>query len=207
MTVLAIVPVKPLRLGKSRLAGVLTEGERVAMNQHMLILTLGTLHHVPEIEWTMVVSRDPAVLKLAQDNGALTVLEECESNLNAALHQATLASKQYPIHADKTHPAVLILPADLPLVEPEDVKEIIQHDPGPPGVVIVPDRHFKGTNALLLNPPGLMDYAFGSDSFQRHCEMSRKLGARLVILEMPHLAIDLDLPEDMELIRERMERL
>ena len=40
MTLWAIVPVKPLRRGKSRLAGTLTEDERTALNQELLEHTL-----------------------------------------------------------------------------------------------------------------------------------------------------------------------
>ena len=43
MSLWAIVPVKPLRRGKSRLAGALTEEERANLNQELLERTLRTL--------------------------------------------------------------------------------------------------------------------------------------------------------------------
>jgi len=49
MTLWAIVPVKPLRWGKSRLAGVLTQEERVDLNRQLLIHTLDTLRDIPDI--------------------------------------------------------------------------------------------------------------------------------------------------------------
>lgn len=36
MSIWAILPVKPLRRGKSRLAGALTEEERAALNEELL---------------------------------------------------------------------------------------------------------------------------------------------------------------------------
>jgi 2-phospho-L-lactate guanylyltransferase (CobY/MobA/RfbA family) len=76
-----------------------------------------------------------------------------------------------------------------------------------PVVAINPDRHKKGTNALLVSPTGLIKYAFGEDSFQVHCQRAQAAGARLEILDHPGLALDLDLPEDLALIQQEMQVL
>ena len=68
-------------------------------------------------------------------------------------------------------------------------------------VVIAPDRRRRGTNALLLSPADLIEYDFGGNSFVRHCERARRAGARLEVVELPSLGLDLDLPEDLELVR------
>ncbi len=70
MTIWAVVPVKPLRRGKSRLAAILTQDEREDLNRRMLVHSLETLKKVPEIEQVLVVSRDPGALALARDYGA-----------------------------------------------------------------------------------------------------------------------------------------
>ena len=70
----------------------------------------------------------------------------------------------------------------------------------PPVVVVVPDRHRLGTNALLISPVGLIDYDFGPDSFQRHCQRVIDKGARLEICELPSLALDVDMPEDLAMV-------
>jgi 2-phospho-L-lactate guanylyltransferase (CobY/MobA/RfbA family) len=49
MTLWAIVPVKPLRRGKSRLADVLTSEERTDLNRHLLENTIDTLKSLPGI--------------------------------------------------------------------------------------------------------------------------------------------------------------
>jgi 2-phospho-L-lactate/phosphoenolpyruvate guanylyltransferase len=202
MTVWAIVPVKQLGRGKSRLAGVLTKSERYELNRELLSHTLETLQSVQEIARVVVVSRDSTALAIGRDYQALTVKEYGISQLNLALKRATIVARQYTLRA------VMIIPADLPLFTSEDIRTVIQHDPSPPGVVIVPDRHRKGTNALFVTPPGLIDYEFGLNSFQRHCENARRIGARLVELDIPRLALDIDLPEDLELVeRERGSRI
>jgi 2-phospho-L-lactate guanylyltransferase len=201
MIVWAIVPIKPLRRGKSRLAGVLTEKERAELNQCLLINTLDILKEVPGVEYSLVVSRDPEALALAREHGARTVLEHGNPQLNLALSRATQVAKSHAIGG------VLILPADLPLLRAEDVVTILERAKDPPVVVIAPDRHRQGTTALLVSPVGLIQYNFGPRSFQSHCEQARQAGARLEICELPSLALDVDLPEDLALVSEELEGL
>lgn len=195
MTLWAIIPVKPLRRGKSRLAGTLSEDERAQLNETLLEHTLRTLSDLKEVEQVLVVSRDPRALSIARGYGAKTVRENGQPHLNMALKRATIIAQVYATRG------VLVLPADLPLLTREDVLTLLDRATRPPVVVIAPDRHHKGTNALLMSPPGAIEYDFGEDSFKRHCERAQKAGARLEIVDLPTLGLDLDLPEDLELVR------
>ena len=196
MTLWAIVPVKPLRRGKSRLAGALSEKERTELNESLLQHTLKTLKSLKEVEQVLVVSRDPHALTVARQHGARTVRENGQPLLNTALMRATVVAQVYATRG------VLILPADLPLISEEDVLTLIERAVDPPVVVIAPDRHRKGTNALLLSPSGLIDYDFGENSFEKHCQLAKEAGARLEIVDLPTLGLDLDLPEDLEIVKE-----
>lgn len=195
MTLWAIVPVKPLRRGKSRLAGTLTEDERTALNQSLLERTIKVLSALKELDQILVVSRDPQALTIARNQGAKTVQEDGQPHLNTALKRATVMAQ---VHSTR---GVLVMPADLPLMTPDDVRALIDRAVKPPVVVIAPDRHGKGTNALLMVPPGQIEYDFGEGSFQRHCERAKASGARLEIVELHSLGLDLDLPEDLEMIK------
>ncbi len=196
MTLWAIVPVKPLRRGKSRLAGTLSEDERTELNRSLLQNTLKTLSELKEVEEVLVISRDPHALTIARNYGARTVREDGQPELNTALKRATVVAQVYATGA------VLILPADLPLITAEDIRTLIGRAGEPPAVVIAPDRHGTGTNALLISPSGLIEYDFGENSFQRHCQRAKEAGARLEIVNLPSLGLDLDLPEDLELVRQ-----
>lgn len=200
MTLWAIVPVKPLKRGKSRLAGALSEIERVELNRLLLERTLRTLIELKEVEEVLVVSRDSSVLAIARDLGARTVQEDGAPTLNTALKRATVVAQVYASRG------VLVIPADLPLVTSDDILTLLERATNPPVIVIAPDRHQKGTNALLLSPADIIEYDFGQDSFKRHCERAREAGARLEIVDLPTLGLDLDLPEDLELVR-KMETL
>jgi|SRR5687767_3306742 len=195
MTIWAIVPVKPLRSGKSRLAGTLTADERTELNRTLLQHTLKTLSDLKEVEHVLVISRDPEALTVARMYGARTVREDGQPHLNTALRRATAIAQIYATRG------VLVLPADLPLVSREDILTLVERAADPPVVVIAPDRHEKGTNALLISPAGMIEYDFGENSFQRHCARVKEAGARLEIVNLPSLALDLDLPEDLEIIK------
>jgi 2-phospho-L-lactate guanylyltransferase len=156
---------------------------------------------IPDIEHILVISRDQAALALARECGARTVQEHGSPRLNMALARATIIAKTYATRG------VLILPADLPLITPEDIQTLLALAVDPPVVVVAPDRRRQGTNALLVCPAGLIEYEFGPSSFHRHCERARLAGARLEICELPSLALDMDLPEDLELVSETLEKL
>jgi len=162
----------------------------------LLERTLKTLLDLKQVEEVLVVSRDSSALALAREMGARTVQEDGAPALNTALKRATVVAQVYASRG------VLVIPADLPLLGPADVLALLDRATDPPVVVIAPDRHQKGTNALLLAPSNLIEYDFGGDSFQRHCDRARRAGARLEIVTLPSLGLDLDLPEDLELVRQ-----
>lgn len=195
MTLWAIVPVKPLRRGKSRLSSVLSQDERTALNQSLLINSLKILSSVNAIDTILVVSRDPAVLTIARDYGARTVLEDGSPELNTALRRAALVAKTYLANE------IMVIPADLPLLKKTDIEFILSHAGKPPEVIIAPDRRRDGTNALYINPAGLIQFSYGPGSFDRHLSLAKKVNARVEIIDLPSLGLDLDLPEDLELLK------
>ncbi len=195
MSIWAIVPVKPFREGKSRLAGVLSGEERAALSRSLLIHTLDVLHHVQAINRTLVISRDTAALHLAREHGAFTVTESGTPELNAALGRATDVCVSFGAEA------VLVMPSDLPLVSAEDIQALIQAAPPTGGMAIAPDRHDSGTNALFLKPPRALRFVFGPDSFIRHMGTAQTQGLAVSVCRLPGFGLDIDLPEDLELYR------
>ncbi len=191
MTFWAIVPVRSLRRGKSKLSKLLTNEEITNLNRYLLEHTINTLNQIPKIEQVLVTSHDDAALSLARDFGARTILEHDSSGLNATLARATVVAKTYVTRG------VLILPMDLPLLTPEDIMAMLDRIQELPVVVVAPDKEGKGTNALLVCPAGLIDYQFGPNSFQKHCELARKAGAQLEVCELPSLSLDIDDPDDL----------
>lgn len=195
MSIWAIVPVKPLRLGKSRLAGVLKDDERAALNRRFLQQTIETLKSTREISQILVISRDPGALAVARQYNVRTIHEDGTPNLNSALARATMLARQYASRG------VLVLPADLPLITQEDLSHFLEFVGKPPCVVISPDRHDNGTNALLVSPGGLIACDFGPGSFERHCSAAMRVGANLQVVRRERIMLDLDTPDDLEMLR------
>lgn len=200
MSIWAIVPVKPLRRGKSRLAPVLSEDDRAALNERMLLHTIDTLKNVAELGEVLVVSRDPAALALAREHGARTLQEDGAPHLNVALVRATAVAQTY------TATSVLVVPADLPQISAADISAMLRAGVDAPAVVIAPDHHHEGTNALYMNPAGLVEYHFGEGSFHAHQAAAAAAGAQVHILEMTSLAHDVDMPEDLDFLQLKVEK-
>jgi len=190
MSIWAIVPVKPFQHAKSRLATVLPPIEREATSKGLLAQTLNIIRQVTHIDQTLVISRDPNALALARTYKARTVNETGAPDLNAALRSAVEVALSFRVNA------VLILPTDLPLLTATDVEQILEPPGDEPAIVIAPDRHETGTNALFLRPPNVMALAFGVNSFQQHMTNAAAAGVTARVCGAPHFALDLDTPED-----------
>ena len=188
----AIVPVKPFLQSKQRLAGVLSPQERARLSRDLLSHTLRVLTNAPEVTQTFVVSRDPAALTLAKEYQAQTIIEAGSGGLNAALTQTTEVAQASGAET------ILILLADLPFLSPEAIQALVRESKTQPIIVIAPDRHEDGTNALCVHPPHLITYAFGERSFQRHIAQAEHIGVPVRICRLPELALDVDTPEDLE---------
>jgi 2-phospho-L-lactate guanylyltransferase len=197
MPLCAIIPVKPLKRGKSRLSGIFSVEERENLNKDMLIKMLGCLNKVPQIDFYIVISYDPATLAIARDMGAKTVLESKITNLNRALRKATAAAKTF------NATQVLILPADLPLINKSDIQKFIDLGEKTIGMIISPDHRQNGTNALLVNPINSIDYNFGEWSFKKHIEQAERKKIKVMVSDIESFKYDLDIPEDLEILKSK----
>jgi 2-phospho-L-lactate guanylyltransferase len=187
----AIVPLKPLLRGKSRLAGVLNSEEREALAAKMFRHTLEVLTTSRMIAGVIVISRDTKALALAREFNVNTVVESGAPELNSALLRASEVVRL------KGGDGVLVVPADLPLVTVDAVDEVVRLGKYHAMVVVVPDRAEDGTNMMLVTPPGYIPFAYGPGSFNRHLALAEKAGATAVIHRSPGLGLDLDTPDDL----------
>ncbi len=192
MRIWTIMPVKPLVRAKSRLADVLTPDQREKLALQMMVHNIELLNTIPSIAGILVISRDTKVLSVAREYGVNTVQESGQPELNQALLRATELLRSWAVDA------LLILPTDIPLLDVEDIEEILHLGRFPGTVVIAPDYERNGTNALLVNPPGVIRYGYGEGSFARHVSYAELAGVTCHVYESERVALDVDTPTDLE---------
>ena len=195
-----IVPVKPLAQGKSRLSPLLSAPERYELSHKLLAQTLSAAVDVDLLAGVLVISRDEEALTLARAAGVMVLAEDPhwvengddpEDPLNRALRQArTVAIMQ---GAD----AILVLPADLPLISAAEIRSVAQSGENLAQSLVIAASGDGGTNALLLRPPNVIDFAYGPHSFQEHIRRAEDAGVSVHTVESAALALDLDSPADL----------
>ena len=193
----AVIPARALEGSKSRLGGQLDAEEREALVTALLARTIRAARQASSLAGVLVVSPDAKVLRAAVAEGA-DALEQSGVGLNGALQDGRAWA------AGRGATALLVLPADLPLVSAEELETVLgrfaaEAHPGVPLVGIVPDRHGDGTNVLLLAPPAAIPFTFGHASRRAHEAAAHLAGARFVEVRGP-LTMDLDTADDLLLV-------
>jgi 2-phospho-L-lactate guanylyltransferase len=192
------VPVKDLWGTKSRLEPILDPGARAGLTLYMMGRVVSAISGAG-VENVCVVSPDRIVLGEARGRGATPLLQESRG-LNPALEEGRRWAME------RGGSSLLVLPADLPLIEAEDVSAVLASGGETPSITISPDGTRSGTNALLLHPPGVLSFVFGPGSYEAHLRAARERGLEIRVCERPHLAFDLDTAEDLARLDEEVPR-
>lgn len=190
-----MIPVRAFEGAKSRLGAVLDAEERRELVERLLRRTVHAARATEGVTEVIVVSPDPEVLGVAAEAGARPV-EQRSRGLNPSLQEARDAA---------AGERLLIVAGDLPRITSSALERILAAGDGAgrPSVVLAPDRHARGTNVLLLDPPDVIDPAFGGDSRAGHAWLASSADAAFV--EVPGvLDLDIDTPEDL-LLAETLE--
>jgi 2-phospho-L-lactate/phosphoenolpyruvate guanylyltransferase len=186
MTCWIIIPIKAQGRGKQRLAAVLDADQRVTLVRDML-------GHVVDVVGVSA-GVDQINLLGPDDYGLHHIprIPDTGDGLNAALTTALTTA------SDAGASRVVFIAADLPLLRPKDVEQLC-HTPETT-IIIAPDRHGSGTNALSLPLPAARQFrfAYGTGSFAAHDAEAYRLGLDVEILHSKGLARDIDLPEDLD---------
>ncbi len=186
----AIVPVNVLRKAKARLSRVLTPAEREQLTVVMLKDVLSALAKARHVHAITVVSADKGVRRLGKRPGASFLWEGKRPGLNKAIRLAIGKA------LSRGFSAVLIIHADLPLLNARDVDRFVEQSQGY-SVAITKSKDGSGTNALLLAPPQAITPVFGKASFRRHVLAARRKHAPTKVLQFNGICFDVDRPRDL----------
>jgi 2-phospho-L-lactate/phosphoenolpyruvate guanylyltransferase len=196
----AILPVKRFHRAKQRLSDALGADARAALAEAMVRDVLLALARVDGLERTLVVTGEPRAAALASFLGAEVVPDDRDAGQSPAA--AIGIARAVELGAERA----LLVPGDCPALDPREVATLLRANDGSPGMVIVPDRHGSGTNALLLAPPDVIEPAFGPGSRARHEALARAAGLEPIVEAIASLAYDVDTAGDLSALREELER-
>jgi len=187
--VIAIVPMKPLSKGKSRLGKLLSAEQRADLALGMLRRVLLAIK-AASVETIWVVGGDERVRRMTLNLGG-NLIEELGRDLNDTLKKAfELAFEQGS--------SALYVAGDLPFLKPGDIISMIQSSRRRGNVTLAPARRDGGTNAILV-PLGVpLQPELGQGSFMKHLTQAARLEASVAINSSPGLGFDLDIVDDLE---------
>lgn len=186
--IVAVVPVKALAAGKSRLLPHLGRSRVERLSIAMLSDVLAALNGVAALDRVAVVTPDPDVAKAAEASGA-EVLLRADPGLNQAIEGA--AAELAPQPGD----GCLVVLGDVAGARAEEIESLLAAVETR-GVALAPSRD-GGTSALLRVPRDVIPAGFGPDSARIHRERAEEAGIPYRELALPSLAIDIDRPEDL----------
>jgi 2-phospho-L-lactate guanylyltransferase len=186
-----LVPVKNLSSAKQRLAPVLGQPARTELAQAMVHDVLSALHNWNARPAVALVTSDPYAVELAGHYDFEVIPDPDNPGESGAVEMAT------QVCVERGFDNTLVIPADIPLIQPWELGEIIKQAPVE-GSVLVPAADGRGTNAAFRRPGNLFPLRFGNDSFKPHHAAAQGTGKPCVVLQLPGIAVDVDNPADLE---------
>ena len=190
MTDWALVPVKSIAKGKSRLAPILSRPQRQSLNRTLLRRTLELASRAVGRRHVVVVSNCLDAQEIARGAGVTALREPRGTGLNRAL----VLARDHAVSRGAT--GVLVLPSDLPLATLADVTHVTRAGKQRKSIVICRDRHGRGTNMLYLTRPKRFVFRFGKDSAVAHRDEALTHGRPTIFVDAPSPGFDLDTPAD-----------
>ncbi len=191
----AMVPVRGLSTGKTRLAGVLDAEARTAVTSRMLRTVICAAITSGAVDQLAVISPDPCALGLARQINP-RVVAMVQEDATPGLNAAVIAGRHWAI--DRGARRFLVLFGDLPLLTAAEVRALAARREA---VVLATDQHGRGTNAIAigLTEPGAtaFRFGFGPDSLAFHRAEAERLRLSVATFNQTGTTHDLDTPADL----------
>ena len=180
-----LIPFRGLKTGKSRWK----TAQKTDLMLSFLSRSLEAVSKVVGRESTVLVTPDQRACSLfGQYPHYLTRGE----GLNQDLEEARTALWDPALSGD-----LAVLLPDLPRLNSEDIRALLDFA-SEAEVIVCPDHHGIGTNALLLKPGDCLDFCFEGASADRHREQALRVGLRTADFRRSGLEEDCDEDADLE---------
>ena len=138
------------------------------------------------IDDIILVSKDESAFGIGKKFNCIEIVDDEESGVNNAV---SLANEFLTEH---DYDCSVVLPQDIPLISPHDLDSLIAFYQNKKNAIIVPSRHFDGTNALVRKPVPRIEtrYDEGSYKFQFEPLKTAKINYSLALIH--RIMIDID---------------
>jgi 2-phospho-L-lactate guanylyltransferase len=183
---------KELAGAKMRLADVLDARERSELALAMLTDVIRACIESACFEIVAVISGDSEVHWHARELGAKPL---AEPKTLTGLNEGLTFGQRY-LGRRMAASELVILPADVPLITPDDVRAVVDALGDTGSRVVLVRAGDNGTNALAMRPVEAIPMCFGRESADAHASAARGAGIELVELQLERLRFDVDAPDD-----------
>ncbi|MDE1764992.1 MAG: 2-phospho-L-lactate guanylyltransferase [Thaumarchaeota archaeon] len=192
MRIGAIVPVKTFSRAKTRLNLSTEKTEKIC--RVMLESVLGALSQSEIVEKTLIVSRDDTALGIGKKFSAVGIYDHEELGVNNAVKLAD----DYLLK--EGFDSTIVLPQDIPLIQAEDIRTLLNFRLQDRCVLVVPSRRFDGTNALFRSPANVMETHYDEDSYKIHLNTAEMRNAAPALVLIRRMMLDVDDQSDLNMI-------
>ena len=186
-----IIPVKSFQNSKTRLQ--LSEKKTTELCKLLLREVIRTVSESGLIDKTIVVSNEEQISDIIEEYDCKKILDINEKSVNDAVELA----ESYLIENEFTHS--IVLPLDVPFFYSEDIEKLLDFS-NEKSVVVVPSRHFDGTNALLRTPIDSMKPRYDEGSYSFQIKSAKNYDVKICVGLIYRLMLDIDNTEDLEFV-------
>ena len=186
-----IIPVKSFQKSKTRLQ--LSEEKTIELCRLLLNEVIKTVSESGLIDKIIVVTNEEQVSDIIEQYKCERISDVDEKSVNNAVGLAESYLKQNEF----THS--IVLPLDVPFFYSEDIEKLLDFS-NEKSVVIVPSRHFDGTNALLRTPIDSMKPRYDEGSYSFQIESAKNYDVKICVGLIYRLMLDIDSTEDLEFV-------
>ncbi len=198
MKIAAIIPVKTFSKAKSRLDLSPLQVEELC--KVMLEEILHTLSISPQIEKTIMITKEEKAIKIGEKYNTVTIRDENEESVNSAV---ALADKYL---LENNFDVSIVFPQDIPFIKTQDIDFMLNYKMHPNFAIIVPSRRFDGTNALVRMPVDLMETHYDEDSYKIHMNTAKEHTLNVAMVFVKRIMWDVDNREDLKFLLEQNEK-
>ena len=198
MKIAAIIPVKTFLNAKTRLD--LSQQQVEELCKIMLEEILHTLSISPQIEKTIMVTKEPKAIEIGKKFNTVTIIDEKEESVNSAV---ALADKYL---LENNFDVSIVFPQDIPFIKTQDIDFMLNYKMHPNFAIIVPSRRFDGTNALARMPINLMETHYDEDSYKIHMNTAKEHTLNVAMVFVKRIMWDVDNMEDLKFLLEQNEK-